>query len=171
MIKLSENSMIGKPLQIDSQVMGSSNNSPSITGETVGSATSGMYSSNIQVSTEAHVFNSAVMQIYPRIKKDTKARVSLTSNLLPLSLPLQAIIISGAAEVGFPLERLEWTAFKYKDQKRTDVVLKVISSANRQQALAFWDFIGERVDDWITRISNRQVEILQDRLSFEIVWR
>lgn len=171
MIKISGSVVVGEPIQIDSQVVSEGNDSPFVKVETVGSVTSGMYESNMQVSTETPTNNSTSKQKQSIIEKDRKAQVSLTSTLLPLSLPLQAIVISGAAEVGFPLERLEWTAFKYKDQKRTDVVLKVISGANRQQALVFWEFIGERVDDWITRISDQQADILQDRLSFEIAWR
>jgi hypothetical protein len=101
---------------------------------------------------------------------DPRAKALMTTAIQPLVEPMEAIIQERVIESGIDLERMEWTVFKYKDQKRTDLILRIFVRANRQQALAFWEHLGERVDEWVGRLDTSSANLLIERLSIEVLW-
>lgn len=111
-------------------------------------------------------------QAFPELQtsKAPQTHAYITSAVEPVMAPLEAIVRSKVAEVGIPLQKIEWTVFKYKDRKRTDLILRLFVRANRSQALAFWEHLGSCIDEWVERLPQAQADVLLERLSTEVVW-
>ena len=97
------------------------------------------------------------------VVEQPSAKAHITAAIRPLMEPLRAITVSRAAEVGIDLRKIEWTAFTFRDRKRTDLVFRVEVNATPSQAMAFWDFLGEALEAWSRHLPPSSARVLEDR--------
>lgn len=103
------------------------------------------------------------------VSEQPTAKAQMTQLVQAIIKPLLAVTVYRAAECGIRLRKLEWSAFKFRDVKRTDLIYRVWVDANAPQALAFWDYLGEALESWTRRLPRPKSEALKG-LSVEVVW-
>ena len=99
------------------------------------------------------------------------AKAHMTTVVRQMATPLVAITLSRAIEIGISLQAIEWTVFRFRDFRQTDLIFRVTVDATPAQALSFWDYLGEALDAWRDRLPAAKAEVLQDKISLEVLWR
>jgi hypothetical protein len=68
-----------------------------------------------------------------------------------------------------PIRRLRVALRRYPSEDFKEIVLEVVIQSNSKQAIAFWEALEARVEEWKVRLPSRLAEIL-DSLSISVVW-
>lgn len=105
----------------------------------------------------------------PRLVVKEPAKSHMSDAVWELVNPLIAITFFRASKVGIRLKGIEWTAFRFRDFRRTDLIYRVKVDSTTAQALMFWDYLGDALDSWGTRLPRYKARVLTDQISLEVL--
>lgn len=61
-------------------------------------------------------------------------------------------------------------AFSDPEEDWKEVVFQVGVAASPEEALAFWDQVGDAIDEWKNSLSAQDTDLLCERFSVDVIW-
>lgn len=96
---------------------------------------------------------------------------AVTSKVRNLLRNFWAVVVSKSLQASFPIERTVTAVFSDPAEDRHQVVLRVFTEASAVQAVAFWEGLENDLQEWITRLDERDRLIFLRDISLRIHWR
>jgi|GEM_PF-4496358 len=127
------------------------------------------------VFVRAHDANVSAVQrrrpiTLPPTRTDRNATAFVTSRTKDTITKLRAMIISAGFRASVPVKALVVSASTDPEEGWTLLSLDVIVNVSEEQALAFWDYLGEVIDTWKRGLPLDEQEDFNTRFSFSVIW-
>lgn len=107
----------------------------------------------------------------PTLEGINSSNAALTYRVRKLVSNFWAIVMSNALQAGFPVEKTKMDIFRDDVEDRTQVVLRVFTSASALQSMAFWDSLEEHVQEWLVRLPQYDRSTFLHNISLRLHWR
>ena len=101
---------------------------------------------------------------------DPAATRLLTPDLRKLISTVDAMVITSSHRAGIPVKRISIDAFTDPEEAWTNVSLTVSVACPAAHALAFWDYLGDRIDRWRNTLSEESAAQLSESLAVYVDW-
>ncbi len=98
------------------------------------------------------------------------ARTLLPSGVIGLADSVSAIVLTKAEQSGLPIKAVDWLIFEDPEEGTRELVLNTIFEATSDQAMAFWDNVGDDLDRMKLRLSEDLRALMDRYLAVEISW-
>lgn len=106
----------------------------------------------------------------PEWRITREARALLTSRLRPIAEGISAIILEKLSQNPIRTRELVLCAFSDPEEDWKEVLFQVGVAASPEEALAFWDQVGDAIDEWKNSLSAQDADLLCERFSVDVIW-
>lgn len=101
---------------------------------------------------------------------DSSAKPLLTSSIRQLLSVLRAVILTKAISARIPVRGLRLTTFQDPEEGWKELMIEVRVDASAQQALAFWDSVGDALDSLKAHLPSGLVHKLYEEVAIHVEW-
>lgn len=106
----------------------------------------------------------------PSLAPTQEAKAYLSGDMTRIATGIEGIVRNVAQLAGADVKAISVTTRRFRGAKHRQVKFTIHSDMNPVQALAFWDAIGVRIDDWSSRLTVRTRRILNEETAISVEW-
>ena len=108
--------------------------------------------------------------VLPAIKPNQEARQHIAGPMAKIASGLQSLIWATAMESGVKLNRIDVEIRRFREDRGHEMKFKISTELNSEQAFAFWDALGTRLEEWSGRLSGLARRLIDEDTAISVNW-
>lgn len=114
------------------------------------------------------VSEAAGQEIKESVSVEAQSR--LVGDMKVLYQGIKRLAINLSARENFPIKQFHVNVSPYHEEERSEVVIHIFLATSQDQALGYWDRLGQRIERWQGRLPKDVQRLLQEEVGVFVEW-
>jgi hypothetical protein len=127
--------------------------------------------SNLTAITDVYDYGSyrSNRRVLASLRPQQNAKTYLNGDRLRIAYGIEGIVRDLSLTQGVDISSVYITTRRFPE-KQVELKFTISTNMNSEQAFAFWDALGDRIDSWSHRLPTRIRRLLDERTAISVEW-